>query len=95
VDVKILPLVPDVGQAISHEQETRLLEECLKSRSRSLYPAVTLRLSTAMRYSEIRLLRWNQVDFIGKQIWVGASKTEYGDGRPIPLNDRAFQVMSM
>lgn len=29
VDVKMLPLGPDVGQAISHEQETRLLEECL------------------------------------------------------------------
>jgi integrase len=95
VDVKMLPLGPDVGQAISHEQETRLLDECLKSRSRSLYPAVTLALSTAMRYSEIRLLRWKQVDFIGKQVWVGASKTEYGEGRPIPLNDRAFHVVSM
>jgi integrase len=95
VDVKMLPLGPDVGQAISHEQETRLLEECLNSRSRSLYPAVTLALSTAMRYSEIRLLRWKQVDFIGRQVWVGASKTEYGEGRPIPLNDRSFHVMSM
>lgn len=95
VDVKMLPPGPDVGQAISHEQETRLLEECLKSRSRSLYPAVILALSTAMRYSEIRLLTWKQVDLIGRQVSVGASKTEYGEGRPIPLNDRALHVMSM
>jgi integrase len=95
MDVKMLPPGPDVGQAISHEQESRLLEECLKSRSRSLYPAVTMALSTAMRYSEIRLLRWKQFDFNAKQVSVGASKTEYGEGRPIPLNDRAFHVMSM
>jgi hypothetical protein len=26
---------------------------------------------------------------------VGKSKTEHGDGRPIPLNERAYHVMSM
>ncbi|HUZ45214.1 MAG TPA: tyrosine-type recombinase/integrase [Terriglobia bacterium] len=94
-DVKMLPTRDDIGQAITPEQETKLLEECNKSRSRSLYPAVTLALSTAMRYSEIRLLTWKQIDFVGKRVWVGASKTEYGEGRPIPMNGRAFQVMSM
>jgi integrase len=48
-----------------------------------------------MRYGEIRLLKWNQVDFFGKRVWVGESKTEYGEGRPIPMNDRAFKVMTM
>ncbi len=95
LDVKMLPTRDDAGQAITHDQETKLLEECNKSRSRSLYPAVVLALSTAMRYSEIRLLKWKQVDFINKRVWVGASKTEYGEGRPIPMNTRAFQVMSM
>ncbi len=95
VDVKMLPTRDDIGQALSHEQESRLLEECSKSRSRSLYPAVVLALSTTMRYSEIRLLKWKQVDFIGRRVWVGKSKTEYGEGRPIPMNDRAFQVMTM
>lgn len=95
MDVKMLPVRDNVGQAITHEQESRLLEECNKSRSRSLYPAVTLALSTAMRYGEIRLLKWKQVDFFSKQVWVGASKTEYGEGRPIPMNERAFQVMTM
>ncbi len=45
---------------------------------------------TAMRYPEIRLLKWKQVDFSGKQVWVGKSKAECGEGRPIPMNDRAF-----
>jgi integrase len=95
VDVKMLPVRDDVGQAITHTQEARLLEECSRSRSRSLYPAVTLALSTAMRYSEIRLLKWKQIDCAGRQVWVGDSKTEYGAGRPIPMNERAFQVMTM
>lgn len=94
-DVKMLRVSDGVGQAISHEQEARLLEECGKSRSRSLYPAAVLALSTAMRYSETRLLKWKQVDFAGRQVWVAKSKTEYGEGRPIPMNDRAFQVMTM
>ncbi|MGH9403912.1 MAG: tyrosine-type recombinase/integrase [Terriglobia bacterium] len=94
-DVKMLRVSDDVGQALSHDEESTLLAECGKSRSRSLYPAVTLALSTAMRYSEIRLLKWKQVDFIGKRVWVGKSKTEHGEGRPIPMNDRAVQVMTM
>ena len=94
-DVKMLKVSDDVGQALTSEQEAKLLEECTKSRSRSLHPAVTLALSTAMRYSEIRLLKWKQLDFDNRRVWVGKSKTEYGEGRPIPMNNRAFQVLSM
>jgi integrase len=94
-DVKMLRVSDDVGRAISDEEEAKLLEACVNSRSRSLHPAVTLALSTTMRYSEIRLLTWKQVDFMGRRVWVGKSKTEYGEGRPIPLNDRALQVMTM
>lgn len=94
-DVRMLRVSDDVGQAISHEQESALLEECRKSRSRSLYPAVALSLSTAMRFSETRLLKWKQIDFAGRTVRVAKSKTEYGEGRPIPMNDRAFQVMTM
>ncbi|MCL4540314.1 MAG: site-specific integrase [Bacteroidetes bacterium] len=94
-DVKMLPTRDNVGLAISNEQEAKLLEECSKSRSRSLHIAVTLALSTGMRYSEIRLLKWKQIDFIGRRVWVGESKTEYGEGRPIPMNTRASHVMRM
>ena len=94
-DVKMLPTRDDIGQAITPEQESKLLEECNRSRSRSLYPAVTLALNTAMRYSEIRLLRWKQIDLGKRTLTVGDSKTEAGTGRPIPLNDRAYLVLDM
>jgi integrase len=92
-DVKMLPVHDDVGRAISADEERRLLDVCSNSRSRSLLPAVTLALSTGMRYSEIRLLRWDQIDLVARRITVGRSKTESGTGRSIPLNDRATETM--
>ena len=91
----MLPARDNVGQALTHEQEAKLLEECSKSRSRSLYPAVTVALNSAMRYSEIRLMRWTQIDLEKHTLTVGDSKTEAGAGRPIPLNDRASMVLDM
>ena len=46
-----------------------------------------------MRYSELRLLRWNQADLERRTVRVGKSKTEAGTGRVIPLNDKATQVL--
>ena len=46
-----------------------------------------------MRYSELRLLRWNQVDLTRCTVRVGKSKTDAGTGRTIPLNDRATAVL--
>jgi integrase len=90
----MLRAAEDVGRAISTEEEDTLLKACRNSRSRSLYPAVVLALNTCMRYSEIRLLRWKQIDLAGRTVTVGKSKTESGAGRMIPLNDRAFVVLS-
>jgi integrase len=44
-------------------------------------------------YSELRLLRWDQVDLVGRVITVGASKMDAGTGRKVPLNDRAFRAL--
>ncbi len=38
-------------------------------------------------------MRWSQVDFIRRTITVGKSKTRGGDGREIPLNDEAFEIL--
>ena len=46
-----------------------------------------------MRYSELRLLRWHQVDLERRTVRVGKSKTEAGTGRVIPLNDFAFEAV--
>jgi integrase len=46
-----------------------------------------------MRYSEIRLLTWRQVDFARRELTVGKSKTQSGTGRVLPLNARAAAVL--
>jgi integrase len=94
-DVGMLPTRDDVGKALTTDEEGVLLQGCLKSRSRSLYPAVVLALNSGMRYSEIRLLQWKQIDFCGRTLLVGKSKTESGTGRTIPLNRRILAVMEM
>jgi hypothetical protein len=43
--------------------------------------AVMLALNTGMRYSEIRLLQWKDVDFSSQILTVGKSKTQTGTGR--------------
>jgi integrase len=93
-DVRMLTVRDDKGRAISGAEEQRLLAECEKSRSRSLVHAVTIALNTGMRYSEIRMLRWNQIDFLTRRVTVGKSKTEAGAGRVIPLNDRATATLT-
>ncbi len=40
--VRMLRTSDEIGKAISHEEETKLLEACRDSRSRSLLPAVVL-----------------------------------------------------
>ena len=83
----------DVGKALSLEDEKRLLDACAESRSRSLLPAVLLAMNTGMRYSELRLLRWEQLDLDRRTVRVGKSKTAAGTGRSIPLNDKATKVL--
>ena len=93
---RLLPLsLHDVGHAITPEEEVALLSACLKSRCRCLYLAVMLAPNTGMRYSEIRLLRWSQVDFAARILTVGKSKSPTGAGRAIPLNSRILGVLEM
>jgi len=50
-------------------------------------------LTTCMRYSELRLLKWEQVDLSSCTLTVGHSKTESGTGRVLLLNDRAVAII--
>jgi integrase len=77
-DVRMLRVREDLGRAISCNEETALLKACRASRSRSLYPAVLLALNTCMRYSEIRLLQWKQVDFNSSAVTVGLVRPSPG-----------------
>ncbi len=92
-DVDFLKESASPGRALSHDEETRLLDAASKSRCRSLYPVVMLALNTGMRASEIRGLTWAQVDFLASALTVGKSKTAAGTGRIIPLNPRAVAVL--
>ena len=92
-DVDFLKESRSPGRALSHDEETRLLDAASKSRCRSLYPVVMLAINTGMRASEIRGLTWAQVDFLASALTVGKSKTAAGTGRIIPLNPRAVAVL--
>ncbi len=83
-----------IGHVLTVDEEISLLRECGASRSRSLQVAVTVALQSCMRYSELRLLRWRQVDFGRRIITVGQSKTDAGTGREIPMTAIAFQCLS-
>jgi integrase len=93
-DVDFLKEDPSPGRALAAEEESRLLTAASNSRCRSLYPVIMLGINTGMRSSELRRLRWEQVDFFAKSLLVGKSKTRAGTGRIIPLNARAVAVLS-
>jgi integrase len=80
LDVRMLPTADDIGHALTELEENRLLDACRVSRSRLLHPAVVIGLSTAMRYGEIRLLTWAQIDLSAATLRVGKSKTSNGTG---------------
>lgn len=73
-DVTMLQTHDDVGRRVTEDEERRLIDACANSRSRSLLPAVTIALSTGMRYSEIRLLRWSQIDLKVESSWAAARR---------------------
>jgi integrase len=93
-DVDFLKESASPGRALTHEEETSLLDVASKSRCRSLYPVIMLAINTGMRAGEIRGLTWAQVDFLAKSLMVGKSKTAAGTGRIIPLNPRAVAVLT-
>jgi integrase len=88
-DVKMLRVREDVGRALSEDEQHRLLIACRNNRSRSLYPAFLLSHHTGLRSSELRHLRWRQIDLIENQLTVGKSKTAGGEGRVVPLSETA------
>ena len=84
-DVDFLKESPSPGRALTHDEETRLLDSASKSRCRSLYPVVMLAFNTGMRASEIRGLTWAQVDFPRKRSHRGQIQDgcRYGPHHPL------------
>jgi len=89
----MLPEREDAGRALSAEEESALLLECGKSRSRILLPFVVLALETGARYNTIRTLQWANIDFANRCLKFGKDKTPSGTGRTVPLNQRAVETL--
>lgn len=92
-EIRLLKERKGIGKALTPEEEGRLLAECGKTDS-ACYAATVLALNTAMRKDEIRRLTWGQVDLFGGILTVGASKTQAGTGRAIPLNPAAVKALA-
>ena len=92
-EVSMLQERQDVGRALSEDEQVRLLAATKASASRSLYPAVLLSIHTGLRLTEMRLLRWRQIDLLERMVQVGKSKTAGGEGRLVPLSEPATDCL--
>ncbi len=92
-NVSMLPEREDVGRALTSEEESALLLECGRSRSRILLPFVLLALETGARYNTIRTLQWSNIDFANRCLKFGKDKTAAGTGRTVPLSRRAMETL--
>ncbi|MBI4906785.1 MAG: site-specific integrase [Acidobacteria bacterium] len=85
----------DVGQALSAEQERRLMAAADANRSPNIRTMVRVSLLTGLRAGELSRLTWGRVDLgEGKMLTVGKAKTLAGTGRQIPMNNDLFQVFT-
>lgn len=93
--VKMFKLRESKGQTMTAEVKAAMLEACRRSRSRSLYTFVVTVAETGARRGTIKGLRWQRVDFLNRCLHAGKDKTQAGDERIIPLNDRALECLAL
>jgi integrase len=88
----------DAGQALSPEDELRLLTaaagDTSSKRNPGLYPLLCILLSTGSRSGEVKALRWSKIDLDGAVLTIGRAKTRAGTGRQIPLNEDLVAVLA-
>ena len=82
------------GQALSAEQEQKLLDAAAENRSEMVRQFIRIALLTGMRVNEIRTLKWDQVDLENQTLTVGKAKTAAGSGRVIPMNPQLFSTLA-
>ena len=70
----------DTGRALTAEEEQKLLDQAALNRSPMALPFLRIALSTGMRFSEIRNMKWFQTDLDKRLLIVGQSKTAAGTG---------------
>ena len=97
-DVKHIEENEEAGRALSRDEEKALIQAALHVAKRQghwspIYTVTVLGLNTGLRHSEVRMLRWKNVDLERRVLVVGESKTEAGSGRPVPLTQPAWAVL--
>jgi integrase len=100
--MRMLPQRSDAGRALGREEEDRLLEAIVQSRSPALHPFFLLSLDAGLRPSETRALRrsnlrieWSKGTITQGEIVVGRSKTDAGSGRVVPVTKRACAALTI
>jgi integrase len=89
-EIKPLPIRENIGRVLPFEEKLQMTSAAkLRPEWQSVRLAMTIALNTTMRSSEVRKLRWSNIDLIGKSLVVGKSKTDAGE-RKIPLNSPAW-----
>lgn len=74
-----------VGKAITEGDEAALLEAAGKNRSKYALPFIAAALYTGFRSTEVRTLRWRQVDFMDGWVRSEVGKTPAGEYREVPM----------
>lgn len=86
---------PSVSNArvrfLSEDECQRLLTACRESKNAYLFPVVAIAIGSGMRRGEILDLRWQDIDFNKKMIFLG--KTKNGTSRFVPMVGLVLQVL--
>ena len=77
---------------LDDDERSRLLEVCLASSHRSLYPIVILAISTGMWQGEILDLKWKNIDLNRSQL--ALHETKNNERRAVPIVGLAHEVLT-
>ena len=92
-DIKPLKEGSTIGRALSEEEII-----CLRAKAAErppwqvAYDAMIIAVNTGMRGADIKALRWRDVDFFNRVLFVPKSKTAAGE-RSIPLTDEVLKTL--
>ena len=99
-DAKRLDENDSAGRALLPNEESRLLKAASQVGAKQghwspICTVTALGLNTGLRHSEVRRLRWTDIDLEKRVLVVGLTKTEAGSGRPVPLTGPARAALDM
>lgn len=79
---------------LSDEQETRILDACMRVKSRAnLKPVIITAIESSMRRGEISKLKWRDVDFESEVIRVRKETVKIDEAKTIPMTLRLKETL--